>query len=720
MRLKDHREWAVHIVLTLAGCALLTLPLVGLPGYEFSAALAIMYGVVGAVLTAYAPDRQPLFAIARQTFTFWLCMVPALALAAIRATPCDPFSAIGFFPLLAMVSAFVAASAGVFAASVTKRWWAKLLVVLGLIIASAVSTVWPILFGPQVFAFNHFGGYFPGPLYDETLHVTPALLWFRAGSIALALVFTGLAARKRRLWVPAALVFLGIELDGAQLGFRMSDGALARRLGGLRETEHVVLHYPRGMTESDSARFAHDVEFRHSQIAKFLGASPPGKVTVWLYRSAAEKQQLVGAEHTQFSKPWRREVHVNDTTFPHPVIKHELMHAMAAPYGAPPFGVTARVFGLSPYVGLIEGLAVAGDNPVDDLTLHEWAAAMKKQHLLPDLRILLEPSGFYSAPASRAYTSSGSFLRWLGETQGGDKLLALYREGDFTGVYGKPLSELVTEWETFLDTVPLDPAAVNQAFARFKQGSLFERPCAREVASLTADAAMTLRDDPTRALADSERCHAIQPQEPAHDLMRAEALRRLGRVDEAKAVLEALEERVKDAPTSWADAALALADLALLKADPVTAQALLQRIVGLHVSPAVDRAANVRLSAMALPEAGAAAVRRFLTSSAESSVGVFLLRDALDASPHDATLTYLLGRRLAQADAPAEALRYLDEALGATQAETLRRETMRLAIEMAWRAGRCDRVRSLALEAKAVSTAFAARADDWVQRCDFE
>ena len=39
-------------------------------------------------------------------------------------------------------------------------------------------------------------------------------------------------------------------------------------------------------------------------------------------------ERLVGAAHTQFAKPWRREIHVNGLSFPHPVIKHELVHAM--------------------------------------------------------------------------------------------------------------------------------------------------------------------------------------------------------------------------------------------------------------------------------------------------------------------------------------------------------------------------------------------------------
>jgi len=648
-----------------------------------------------------------------------LSMLPALLLAMLRATPCNPFAAIGFFPLLAVVSAIVAASAGAWVASVAARWWSKLLWVVGLILLSALSTVWPILFGPQVFAFNHFGGYFPGPLYDETLLVTPALIWFRVASLALALTFIGLAERRWLLWAPFAVSFVVLELCGTTLGFRMTDEALSARLGGVRESANFILHFPRGMPEPELARFTRDLEFRHSQISSFLGGPPPGRVKVWLYRSAEEKQRLVGAEHTQFAKPWRREVHVNAFPFPHPVIKHELMHAMAAPFGRAPFAVTSTVLGLSPFVGIIEGMAVAGDNPVDDLTLHEWTAAMKKQHLLPDVRVLLEPSGFYSAPASRAYTSAGSFLRWLGDSLGGEKLRALYAQGDFLGVYGKPMADLVTEWEQFLDTVPLDAAAVNQAFARFKQGSLFDRHCAREVATLAAEGKELLREDPVGALDKFERCQALQPDEPSHALGQAEALRRDGRVDEARARLEAHAEKVKSVPTAWSDAALALADLALLRGDAETAHALLQKILSLPVSPAVDRTANVRLSAMALPASGVEAVRHYFAPGPDDGLRAFYLARALEETPGDATLTYLMARRLAQAAAPVEALAYLDQTLAAHQPESLRRETLRVAIEMAWRVGRCDRVRTLAAQARTLSTVFGARADDWVRRCEF-
>src|SRR5262249_43923810 len=83
------------------------------------------------------------------------------------STRCNPFAYFYFYPLLAIPSAVIAVAAGVFSGSVTRRWWSALVLYLLLLAASAVWTLWPIYFGPQAYAYNHFAGYFPGPLYDE-------------------------------------------------------------------------------------------------------------------------------------------------------------------------------------------------------------------------------------------------------------------------------------------------------------------------------------------------------------------------------------------------------------------------------------------------------------------------------------------------------------------------------------------------------------------------
>ncbi|MBE2248546.1 MAG: hypothetical protein IAE78_03280 [Myxococcus sp.] len=735
-----NRLWrAAWLAYTLLQLSLLWFPVARIPGYELATGLSLITAVFGGAFgvafgrqesmrNAAAPLGQVVLATLGAALT--LVTPPALTvalatLATLLGSPCSPFFAIAFVPLLVLPSVVVVAALGVWLGVRFRRWWRFTLGWLVIVLLSAAHTAWPIVFGPQVSAWNHLAGFLPGPLYDEALKVPGALLWFRLGSLLVALVAVLAAARAfgdrskaTRVGLGGALaLLLGLELAGPTLGFRMSDEALAARLGGRTESDHVILLHPRGLTPAEVRRVLGDLEFRVGQIADFVGGAPEGKVTVWWYRSAEQKQRLVGAAQTQFAKPWRREVHLNDLGFPHPVAKHELAHALLAPLGARPFGVTARLQGLSPHVGVIEGMAVAADDPVDELSLHEWTAAMKRQAMLPDVRTLLEPQGFYSAPASRAYTTAGSFLRWLGETKGSAKLRALYRDGDFERVYGAGLSALATEWEAFLDDVPLEPAAVNQAFARFRRGSLFDRPCAREVARLSSEVAQLASDDAPAALEVLARCEALQPEEPSHVLSRAATLRRLGRDAEAQALLEPLAERVKAAPSSWADAAMALVDLAVVQGDEVTARALLEELLALDVSPSVDRTARVRLRALDSTGPVKVALTRYFSSAPEVAQ-VHFLEVARAAAPAEPFVAYLLGRRLHQREAYAPAL----EALEVTRAdasvpESIRRETLRLMIEAAYGAGDCAKVKALAADAKTVSGAFGARAHDWVERC---
>lgn len=711
------------LTLAVLAVAMTWLPLLNAPGYELAAGLCLLLTFLGSGLGISAaralPSGSVLGVVANGTLIF-TSLVPALLVATLRTwvgSPCDPFASIGFVPVLLVPTSLVLAALTALAVAWTKRWWTAGLVYFGFVFMTAVSTVWPIVFGPQVFAFNHLGGYLPGPLYDEELDLTSALLWFRLASIALALGLGAAMERRRGLAVVTLGSFLFIEVQGTPLGFRMNDTALIAALGGTVETEELILHHPRGLSDEEVSKILGDLRFRHHQISNFFGGPPPGKVTVWWYRTADEKQRLVGAAHTQFAKPWRREVHVNALGFPHSVIKHELVHAMAAPWGAPPFGVTASFFGLEPHVGVVEGFAVAADNPVDELSLHEWAAAMKKKNLLPDVASLMTPEGFYRAPPSRAYTTAGSFLRFLGDEFGKEKLRALYRDGDFQHAYGESLEALAQKYVTFLDRVELEPDAVNQAFGRFRRGSLFDRPCAREVARLTSQAGSVLSIDPQRAREILQRCHTLQPEEPAHVLAEVNALRRLGLLDAARTSLDAQLERLANEPTSWAEAALTRADLAQEEGDLPLAQKLWTALREKNVSPAIDRTAQIRLAGASLPQPAAEAVRRYFLPG-DDDVKLFALRDALQTTPDAVALKYLLARRLQLAGDSAAALPLLEELLSNELPPSVAKETTRLAIEAGFALGTCDTVKKWASTGRH-GTAFDARAADWVERCAF-
>lgn len=751
----------VFLALAGGGAALVTQPLLGLPGYELSAVLSLAHGLLGMAFGVACArqerrllkgiDPRPKSALRHDgaldtvvlatlaAFTLHvLALVPPFAISVVYAlvsTRCDPFAQVGFYPWLTLPSGLVAAAFGTWVGFVSRRWWSALLAWLVVVVVNAVWTGWPIVFGPQIFAWSHLAGFMPGPLYDEALKLGAHVYWFRLESLAVALAVvaaSGLALdlKEGRLTRPhvrpvvlsllggTVLAILALEERGPVLGFRMTDEVLAERLGGKRETEHFVLHYPRSEPKEEVERTVRDLEHRFAQVSAFLGAAPPGKVTVWWYRSAAEKLALVGAAHTQYAKPWRREIHVNDDAFPHRVLKHELVHAMAAPFGAAPFGVAASWGGLKPNPGLVEGLAVAGDLPNDELTLHEWAAAMKKQKLLPDARTLFTLEGFYAAPAQRAYTAAGSFVRWLGDTHGGDKLRAAYRAGDFAGVYGRPLPELVNEWETFLDAVPLDEAAVNQAFARFRRGSLFQRACAREVASLSKEASELLASDPESAAERYHRCGELQPDEPGHVMAEATALARAGRRGDGLVLLQGLAEKSKAMPAVAAEVAMARADLEQARGETELAKARLEEILRLEPSPPMERTTRVKLAALGDHASGPAVWSYF--KGGKEDVKLLVLREALARAPGHPMLSYLLGRRLTQGGVPTLALPYLRDALRGELPEKVRIEARRLELEATYLSGDCPGVHTLLGQLPSMGAAPMAQAREWGERCELE
>lgn len=744
------------------GSALVLVPLFGVPGFELGLALAVGVGLLGGgtgiaaalqerrILRDEAPrpagasrTERPTQAVllalgAALTLNVGVLIPPFLAatLFALVGTRCDPFELVGFYPLLALPSALLASSAGVLCGFWTGRAGRAALAYAGLVLLSAVPTAWPIVFGPQVFAFNHFLGHMPGPLYDEALSVTPALWWFRAQTLLWATLLPVLAAllldvREGRLGRPrhlsggglALLALLAgsiglIEWQGPRLGLRMTDAVLAERLGGALQTRHFDLYYPRGKEREDVERLARDLEFRHAQLSAFLGGAPSERITVWLYRSSQEKQALVGAGRTQFAKPWRYELHINDRTFPHSSLHHELAHVMAAPVGSGPFRVTTKG-GVWPLMLVIEGFAVAADNPVvGELTLHQWAAGMRRQQLAPDIRKLVGPEGFYQSAPSRAYTVAGSFLRYLADTYGTQKLRTLYAHADFEAAYGRPLDALATEWEQHLDALPLDEAAVSRAFQRFRTGSLFARACAREVARLQEHARDALVSDPREALALYERAASLQPEEPSFLYGQAAALDALERPADAEAVLAALAEKVKEKPSLAAEVAMARADLALKQNQPHAARAHLEHTLSLASSPEVTRTAQVKLAALESPSRRTPVIAYF--SSTREELRMLLLARALEADPRDAYLHYLLGRRLHGAGAPALAREHLGRALEGALPDAIRREALRLSVESAYLAGDCGAVRHEVGALPDHGPAFKAVVSEWLARCEFE
>src|SRR5436190_16269276 len=424
---------ALLAIVSVAACFL---PLADHLGYELSELVALTAGLFGGIPGVAAARMERESSTRALSRALWFSLqalampVGVILVNGLRRPICDPLGGFALYLALAVPSATLACTLGVACAFVSPRFAGWLYV--GVFAATLAVALWPVVHGPQVFAFHHLGGMYPGPIYDEAISTSRALWLFRgdtllyAGACAGIALIAGPPRPRRRGMLALAACGLGaiwMSLQAEKLHWKAGAAQLDGELGGRIETEHLVLHFPREKKDEERALLAHDAEADVRAVAAFFDLNPSVRVEVYLYRSAEEKRTLVGAAETSFTKPWLRQIHTNDAPAPHPTRRPYTAHAPGAHIAAGPWGVPG---GIVPQMALIEGVAVAADWPAGEFTLHEEARALKDLRRLPDLPRLFRRGLFYAESGARAYTAAGSFLRWIWETRGPAVFFRIY------------------------------------------------------------------------------------------------------------------------------------------------------------------------------------------------------------------------------------------------------------------------------------------------------
>jgi hypothetical protein len=509
LRLRSVRSALVAAVAlgALAG----NLPGVGalleVPGYELgqlAALLAALWlgpwlGVAAWRLERARGDLPPLGAWIAASGAALAILAALLAGAAVRGalSPCRTFLAVGFFPVLALPSALLACALAVACAAATRGRRARVLYAAVVVALAALRAI-EVYRGPGAFMLDPLLGYFPGPLYDEAVPLDARLLLARGEALGWALGVAGATAALagRRRGPGAGLALLGLAVVSATLLPRWAlqggpdlRAGIAARLGRRVEGPRCTVHLPVEKPAAFAAELLAECEFHVADVAARLGVAAPPHVTVFLYRSAEEKRRATGAAQTDFTKPWLAEIHVNDAPLPHPVLRHEIVHAVASALAPGPLHLPARLR-LFPAMGLVEGLAVALESPRSGFTVDEWSRAARDLGYLPDPARLLGPGGFWAEAPARAYTAAGSFLAWLLARDGPGPVAAAYRGGDLDAALSGQLAARVAAWTRDLDAVPVSSELAAAAQRWFARGSLFERRCARELAASLRDAGL--------------------------------------------------------------------------------------------------------------------------------------------------------------------------------------------------------------------------------------
>jgi len=679
--------WAGSVVMAVVLCFL---PLTSILGYESSAVMGVVLGVASMRLTALelrangqAPVPDPLAwwldrLGARVVLTLPAALV--LMLNAVRVQNCDPLAGAAFWVLIPMVSVLFGHALVFGLARLTGSARAGFWLAGGVVCADTLWFGVRLVFEPPITGMHTLFGYFAGSIYDEALAIPSPLLWYRALVVVVSLTVVVLvevahrrSARQPLRAVGWAAVSLcastGLLLARAETnGFWLERADIAEALGASVESEHFVIHYdPAAFSPPQIDALVRDHEYRYAELQAFFDEDPiatAGRpLHSYVYPDRSTQQRLFGSRNTFVARPWTYEMHIRWSSTGDTAVAHELAHLFTAPFGGGPLSL-ATDGGLFVHLGLVEGIALAADWPPSELTPHEAASAMRSLDIAPDLRLLFEPSGFWSQPSGKAYTLMGSFVRWLVDTRGMDRFKEVYAYGDWEGVYGQSTDTLVAEWEAFVDSAVVDDSRLELARFKYSRRSIFGKVCARTIAELRRQARNAEgQGDYARALDLQTEIQGFQKNKPEPALDIARLLVKLERWDDATALLDALLARSGKSelkPKTRAEVEELRADI-LWRADRrAEAADAYSTCLGWGHSDGERRALQLKLLGTTTDdeEEGDLAFQYLFESSGRPR----LLWSALQweaYAPDDPMARYLVGFQLYSAGLPEDAIPYL-------------------------------------------------------------
>jgi hypothetical protein len=207
---------------------------------------------------------------------------------------------------------------------------------------------------------------------------------------------------------------------------------------------------PDSFAEQNVARLSEVVEDQYSSTVRALGLSYAGHVSAYAYNSGAEAD--FGSDHAGRAYPETESfrfvaVPPADGNLFH-LMSHEANHVFVI-----------NGLGRAGTYGMNEGLASALVSETFHTSgrhfLFTWTRTQRAQ-VLPLARVY-DNDAWKDLTAQAAYNTSASFLAWLLDTYGADRLRQIYgapsREfaDRVRAVYGRPLESLEADWLRFCD-----------------------------------------------------------------------------------------------------------------------------------------------------------------------------------------------------------------------------------------------------------------------------
>ncbi|MBE0571949.1 MAG: hypothetical protein IH618_10430 [Ignavibacteriaceae bacterium] len=491
--IKKNNYLIVHLlIIGVINLFLQTLPLTNVFGYEFSALNALLLSFLSGLfsityLKSLVKENQKFNVENFISALRWMIFLPfAISVAnSIIFGFCSFIDGLMFYIVITFPSVIIGSAIGSAIFFLIKRLKVISYVILYLLIL--LIPILEIYFNPQIYLYNPLFAYFPGTIYDEGLSVDLKLTLYRFFNLIFFLSIlvyllkyqiknSSLVRRKSFLFLTISIAALFYFFLSPVFGFTTTQSRLKDELSFQVESKHFLIQADRRIEKEVIQQIILNQEYYYLQLSVFFVDELGTKINSYIFFNSEQKKNLFGSGAADVAKPWLNSIYVSLDSW-ESTLKHEIAHCFTSNFGT---GIFKLAAGFNP--ALIEGVAEAADGFYDENNIHHLASLAYKNDYRINLNSLFSSFSFFSSVSSISYIYSGSFIEFLANEYGIDKVKNFYQTNDFNLSFETNLDVAVKKYEEFIDTLALD-ATKDKANYYFGRKSLISKVCPRSVSS---------------------------------------------------------------------------------------------------------------------------------------------------------------------------------------------------------------------------------------------
>ncbi|HEY6435301.1 MAG TPA: hypothetical protein VIY47_01810, partial [Ignavibacteriaceae bacterium] len=293
----------------------------------------------------------------------------------------------------------------------------------------------------------------------------------------------GVTFKKKKILFLLTIFIVGLFyfIVSPALGFTTTKYSLMKNLSYQVESKHFIIHADKRIGRKILKQILLSQEYYYSQLSEFFKEKTSTKINSFIFFESEQKRKLFGAGTADVAKPWLNSIYVSADTW-ESTLKHEIAHCFTSAFGTGVFKLAAC---FNPV--LIEGVAEAADGYYDENSIEDLASLAYKNDYRVDLNSMLSSFSFFGSVSSLSYIYAGSFVNYLIQEYGIEKVKLLYKTSDFDKSFETDLTSVLKNYEVFLDTLTINETK-DKANYYFGRKPLISKVCPRYVSSSITNA----------------------------------------------------------------------------------------------------------------------------------------------------------------------------------------------------------------------------------------